>query len=68
MVKNSREDPTCSQFSQNVSPFQKTAPLGQNETLITSKSEKEYGNSGSSETAGVPPSGKQTKDVSKGNF
>lgn len=60
MVKNSKEDPTCSWFSQNISPVQRKAPSGQNVTLITSKTEKESGRSGSSETAGIPPMGKQT--------
>ncbi|KAB5543793.1 hypothetical protein PHYPO_G00083710 [Pangasianodon hypophthalmus] len=54
VVKNSKGDPTCSQVSQNISPIQRKHPLGQNVTLITSRSEKE---SGGSETAGTPPLG-----------
>lgn len=63
VVKNSKEDPTCSWFSQNISPVQRKAPLGQNVTLVTSKTEKESGRSGSSETSGIPPLGKQIKGV-----
>lgn len=64
VVKNSKEDPTCSHFSQNISNGQRNTPLGQNETLITSMTGKESERSGSSETAGnIPPLGKQIKAV-----
>ncbi|KAK3521904.1 hypothetical protein QTP70_018992, partial [Hemibagrus guttatus] len=56
VVKNSKEDPICAHFSQNISNDQRKAPLGQNETLITSTTEKESERSGVSETAGnIPP-------------
>lgn len=63
VVKENEEDPTCSQLSQNILPVQWKASLGQNVILTTSNSEKESERSGSSETAGKPPSGKQTKGV-----
>ncbi|KAK2823740.1 hypothetical protein Q7C36_020340 [Tachysurus vachellii] len=56
VVKNSKEDPTSSLFSQNISPVQRNAPSGQNETLITSTAERESEISGGSETAGNIPS------------
>ncbi|KAG7322918.1 hypothetical protein KOW79_014264 [Hemibagrus wyckioides] len=56
VVKNCKEDPTCSHFSQKISNGQRNTPLGQNETLITSTTGKESERSGSSETAGnIPP-------------
>lgn len=64
MVKNSKEDPPCSLFAQNISPVQTKAPLGQNETLITSTAERETEISGGSETAGnIPSLGKQVNSV-----
>lgn len=63
LMKNNKEAPNCSLFSQNISPVQRKVLLGQNVTFITSKTEMESGRSGSPEIAGIPQSGKQTKCV-----
>lgn len=63
VVNNNKEDPTLSHLFQNTSPVQKKVPLQQNETLITSTTTKESGSAGDSKTVGIPPFGKNIKDV-----